>query len=126
MSAWGSKTIRAWQSLLPVAPPYDHRLAPQTNTTFFYTLLSSLVCIRETSRSVTHSKIALGQARLTPEFFVVGLPEKKVYLGGMSILSMSKPPQNEGLIDKDRLKRFLAKRDTINAHKYTIPYIKFK
>jgi hypothetical protein len=38
------------------------------------------------SRSVTHPKIASGQARLTPKFFTVGLPEKKVYLVGMSIL----------------------------------------
>jgi hypothetical protein len=28
----------------------------------------------------------LGQAHLTPEFFIGGLPEKKVYLGVMSIL----------------------------------------
>jgi hypothetical protein len=37
---------------------------------------------------VTHPEIALCQARLTLEFFVGGLPEKKVYLGGMSILSI--------------------------------------
>jgi hypothetical protein len=36
----------------------------------------------------THPKIAPGQARLTPEFFAAELPEKKVYLGGMSILSI--------------------------------------
>jgi hypothetical protein len=42
----------------------------------------------KTSRSVTHPKTALGQARLTPEFFAGGLPKKKVYLGGMSILSI--------------------------------------
>jgi hypothetical protein len=29
-----------------------------------------------------------GQGRLTPEFFTVGLPKKKVYLSGMSILSI--------------------------------------
>jgi hypothetical protein len=40
----------------------------------------------KTSRSVTHPEIALGQARLTPEFFAGGLPKKKVYLGGMSTL----------------------------------------
>jgi hypothetical protein len=39
-------------------------------------------------RSVTHPEIAPGQARLTPEFFAGGLLEKKVYLGGMSILSI--------------------------------------
>jgi hypothetical protein len=37
---------------------------------------------------VTHPKIAPGQARLTPEFFTGGLPKKKVYLGGMNILSI--------------------------------------
>jgi hypothetical protein len=42
----------------------------------------------KTSWSVTHSEIAPGQARLTPEFFASGLLEKKVYLGGMSILSI--------------------------------------
>ena len=40
----------------------------------------------QTSRSVTHPEIALVQVRLTLEFFTVVLPEKKVYLGGMSIL----------------------------------------
>jgi hypothetical protein len=43
---------------------------------------------RKTFRSITHPKIALGQTRLTPEFFTVGLSEKKIYLGGMSILSI--------------------------------------
>jgi hypothetical protein len=42
----------------------------------------------KTSRSVTHPEIALGQARLTSEFFSIGVPEKKVYLDGMSILSI--------------------------------------
>jgi hypothetical protein len=37
---------------------------------------------------VTHPEIAPGQARLALEFFAGGLPEKKVYLGGMSILSI--------------------------------------
>jgi hypothetical protein len=47
------------------------------------------LCTHEkTSRSVTHPKIALDQARLTTEFFTGGLMEKKVYLGGMSILSI--------------------------------------
>jgi hypothetical protein len=35
-----------------------------------------------------HPEIASGQACLTIEFFAGGLPEKKVYLGGMSILSI--------------------------------------
>jgi hypothetical protein len=43
---------------------------------------------RKTSRLVTHPEIALGQARLTPEYFSVGILEKKVYLGGISILSI--------------------------------------
>jgi hypothetical protein len=42
----------------------------------------------KTSRSITYPKIALGQTRLILKFFVGGLPEKKVYLGGMSILSI--------------------------------------
>jgi hypothetical protein len=42
----------------------------------------------KTSRSITHPEIAPGQARLTLEFFAGGLPEKKVYLNGMSILSI--------------------------------------
>jgi hypothetical protein len=42
----------------------------------------------KTSQSVTQSEIALGQTRLTSEFFTVGLPENKLYLGGMSILSI--------------------------------------
>jgi hypothetical protein len=37
---------------------------------------------------VTHPEIVLGQARLTPEFFIGELLEKKLYLGGMSILSI--------------------------------------
>jgi hypothetical protein len=47
-----------------------------------------LCTLRKTSRSVTHPKIALGQSYLTPEFFAGGLPKKKVYLIGMSILSI--------------------------------------
>jgi hypothetical protein len=42
----------------------------------------------KTSRSITHPEIALGQVRLTLKFFAVGLLEKKVYHGGMSILSI--------------------------------------
>jgi hypothetical protein len=48
--------------------------------------LSSLCAPGNTSRSVTHPEIALGQARLTPEFFTGGLPEKKLQLGGISML----------------------------------------
>jgi hypothetical protein len=43
---------------------------------------------RKTLQSINHPEIAQGQARLTPGFFVGGLPEKKVYLDGMSILSI--------------------------------------
>jgi hypothetical protein len=43
---------------------------------------------RKTSQAFTHPEIALSQARLTLEFFVGELPEKKVYLGDMSILSI--------------------------------------
>jgi hypothetical protein len=43
---------------------------------------------RKTSGSVTHPEIAPGQTRLTSEFFAGGLPEKKVYLDGISILSI--------------------------------------
>jgi hypothetical protein len=46
------------------------------------------MCTQEDFRLVTHPEIALDQARLTSEFFSVGLLEKKVYLGGMSILSI--------------------------------------
>jgi hypothetical protein len=59
----------------------------------------------KTSQSVTHPEIAPNQARLTPEFFSVGLSEKKVYLGGISILSilLSLEPEyhNPVLIDCD-------------------------
>jgi hypothetical protein len=48
----------------------------------------SLPSIGKIFRSVTHHEIALGQACLTLKFFRVGLPEKKVYLGGMSIVSI--------------------------------------
>jgi hypothetical protein len=37
---------------------------------------------------VTHPEISPGQAHLTLEFFAGELLEKKVYLGGMSILSI--------------------------------------
>jgi hypothetical protein len=47
-----------------------------------------LCTYEKTSQSVTHPKIAPGQARLTPEFFTGGLPKKKLYLGGMNILSL--------------------------------------
>jgi hypothetical protein len=47
-----------------------------------------LCTLRKTSWSVTHPEIASGQARLTLEFFAGGLLKKKVYLGGMSILSI--------------------------------------
>jgi hypothetical protein len=52
------------------------------------------------SRSVTHPKIALGQARLTLELFIVELLKKKIYLGGTSILSII---LTLSLIAQDRL-----------------------
>jgi hypothetical protein len=57
----------------------------------------------KTSRSVTHPEISLGQARLTPEFFTGGLLKKKVYLDGMSILSilLSLEPGCEPLPEDD-------------------------
>jgi hypothetical protein len=42
----------------------------------------------KTYQSITHPEIAPSQACLTPEFIAVGLPEKKVYIGGTSILSI--------------------------------------
>jgi hypothetical protein len=42
----------------------------------------------KTFQSVTYPEIALGQTRLTLEFFAGGLLKKKVYLSGMSILSI--------------------------------------
>ena len=44
------------------------------------------------SRSVTHPEIAPGQARLTLEFFRDWLPEKKLQLVDMSILSILLSP----------------------------------
>jgi hypothetical protein len=47
------------------------------------------LCTSEkTSRMVIHPEIAPSQARLTPKFFAGGLPKKKLYLGGMIILSI--------------------------------------
>jgi hypothetical protein len=42
----------------------------------------------KTSWSITHPEIAPGQARLTLEFFIVGLLKKNIYLDVMSILSI--------------------------------------
>jgi hypothetical protein len=39
-------------------------------------------------RSVTYPKIAMNQTRLTSEFFIIVLPEKKIYLNDMSTLSI--------------------------------------
>jgi hypothetical protein len=47
-----------------------------------------LYALEKTSQSVTHPKITLSQVHLTPEFFVVGFLEKKVYPDGISILSI--------------------------------------
>jgi hypothetical protein len=48
---------------------------------------SYLYALKKTSQSISHPKIALNQARLTPKFFQVGL-QKKIYLDGMNILSI--------------------------------------
>jgi hypothetical protein len=62
---------------------------PHRPTLVFSMHFCPLLCTPgKTSLSITHPEIALGQARLTPDFFTGGLPEKKVYLGGMSILSI--------------------------------------
>jgi hypothetical protein len=42
----------------------------------------------KTFQSIIYPEIALNQACLTPGFFAGGFLEKKVYLGGMSILSI--------------------------------------
>jgi hypothetical protein len=42
----------------------------------------------EKERIPTHPEIAPGQTYLTPEFYIVGILKKKVYLGGTSILSI--------------------------------------
>ena len=47
-----------------------------------------------TSQSVTHPQIALGQARLTSEFFGDQLSEKKLQLVGMSILLILLSPMS--------------------------------
>jgi hypothetical protein len=48
----------------------------------------------KTSWSVTHPEIAPSEARLTPEFFAGGLPEKNVYLDSMNILSILLSPES--------------------------------
>jgi hypothetical protein len=73
-------------TLLPA--PLDHRLAPQTNPTLFYTHLSSHVRTREDFLFYHPSWNCSGLSTLNTGFFSVGLPKKKVYLGGMSILSI--------------------------------------
>jgi hypothetical protein len=67
--------------------------------------LSSLCAPGNTSRSVTHPEIAPGQARLTPEFFAGGLPEKKLQLSGISMLLilLSRGDVTDGRTDQDPL-----------------------
>jgi hypothetical protein len=62
---------------------------------------SHLCTFGKTFRSVTHPEIVPGQARLTPEFFIGGLSEKKVYVNGMSILSIILSLELGYHIDKD-------------------------
>jgi hypothetical protein len=47
-----------------------------------------LCALGKTFWSAIYPEIAPDQIRLTSEFFVVGLLKKKVYLGGMNILSI--------------------------------------
>jgi hypothetical protein len=75
-----------WVSL--IAPSYGHKLVPQTNTSLFCTFLSSLVRTWEDFPINHPYRIAPDQARLTSEFFAVDLLENKIYLGGMSIVSI--------------------------------------
>jgi hypothetical protein len=69
------------------------RLAPQINTSLFCALCPHSCAPGTTSRSVTHRQIAPGQARLTWSSFLDELPEKKVYLVDMSILSILLSPR---------------------------------
>jgi hypothetical protein len=54
----------------------------------FLVTFSHLCAPEKSSQSVTHPEIALGQTCLTLKFFAVGLLKEKVYLDGMSILSI--------------------------------------
>jgi hypothetical protein len=80
----------------------------------FYTHFCRHLCTpSKTSQLITHSEIAPGQARLTLEFLIVGIRKKKVYLDGMSILSILlsielrcyNPPPSK--IDVPRQERFI-------------------
>jgi hypothetical protein len=62
--------------------------SPQTNTGLLCALCPQSCAPEKTSRSVTHPKIDLGQTRLTYRFFRDRLPKNKIYLVGMSILSI--------------------------------------
>jgi hypothetical protein len=76
--------------------------------------LSSLCAPGNTSRSVTHPEIAPGQARLTPEFFAGGLPEKKLQLGGISmlliLLSRGDVTENEMTLFIKKFDKFIKRR----------------
>jgi hypothetical protein len=73
---------RGW-ALMPFVTP--HPLWPWS---FLCTFYPHVCAPGKTSRPVTHPEIAPSQAHLSPKFFAVGLPEKKVYVGGMSTPSI--------------------------------------
>jgi hypothetical protein len=89
--------------LLEAGPAYiwllsrTYTVLTNQHKSFLHTL-SSLVRTRDrahpgrTSRSVTHPQISPGQARLTSEFLGDRLPEKKLQLVDMSILSILLSP----------------------------------
>jgi hypothetical protein len=62
----------------------DYIPSPQTNISLLCTLCSHSYAPKKTFYSVTHSKIALGQTRLTWRFFQDRLMKKKMHLVGMS------------------------------------------
>jgi hypothetical protein len=72
-----------WNLLL--AALLDHRPSSQTNTSLLCALCPHSCTLEKTSRSVTHPKIALGQAHLTSRFFRDRFP-KKMHLISMSTL----------------------------------------
>jgi hypothetical protein len=74
------------QSLLVLAS-YNHRLVPYINPSLFCVPLHLCTPPGKTFRMIIHPEIASGQTRLTLKFFTVRLLEKKVYFGGVSIIS---------------------------------------
>jgi hypothetical protein len=76
---YNSVTSRLWGwARLHLTAFLGYRLLSQTHISLFSHFVLTRAHPRRTSRSVTHSEIALGQACLTSEFFGDGLPEKKL------------------------------------------------